>query len=129
MSTDTDTDTDVGSGSDSDTDTKGYAIFQETIEDWESYLNEYIMPAAQTIEDHNGEVLVGSTDPDVIEGEWDHNMTVVIEFPSVEAAQEWYNNPAYEEVKPIRHDACEYADAVICSGFSPEDVGDLGPGP
>lgn len=108
---------------DSDNQSKGYAIFQEKITDWDKYLNEYIPPATETVEDHDGTVLVGDNDPDVIEGEWNHNMTVVIEFPSVEEAQAWYKDPEYEEVKPIRHEACEYATAVICPGFSPEDFG------
>lgn len=102
-----------------DTSSKGYVIFQEEITDLERYLNEYLPPAAETVEDHGGRVLVNTTDPDVIEGEWDHSRTVVVEFPSVEAAHEWYTDPAYEEVKPIRHEASEYANAVICPEFSP----------
>lgn len=108
---------------DSDTSPKGYAIFQEEITDRERYLNEYLPPAARTIEDHGGEVIVGDPDPDLLEGEWDHSMTVVIEFPSVEDAHAWYDDPAYEAVKPIRLGASEYANAVICPGFSPGDLG------
>lgn len=52
---------------------KGYAVFIETISDWDRYLNDYFPPAGETVEKHGGTVLVGSPDPDVIEGEWDHN--------------------------------------------------------
>ena len=110
--------------SETDTSSKGYAIFIETISDWDRYLNEYFPPASETVEEHGGTVLVGNPDPDVIEGEWDHNMTVVLEFDSVEDAQAWYNDPAYEEVKPIRHEACEYAHAIISPEFSPDDLPD-----
>ena len=101
---------------------KGYAIFLEEITDWESYLNDYLPVAAKTIEDHGGEVIVGHPDPEVIEGEWEHGMNVVIEFPSVEDVQAWYDDPEYQEVKPIRVEASEYAHAVICPSFSPEDL-------
>lgn len=101
---------------------KGYAIFQEKITDWDQYLNDYLPTAAETIEDHGGEVLVGIPDPDVIEGEWEHNMTVVIEFPSVEDAHAWYTDATYEDVKPVRFEASAYANAVICPEFSPDDL-------
>jgi uncharacterized protein (DUF1330 family) len=101
---------------------KGYALFLEKITDWERYLNDYLPTAAETIEDHDGEVLVGHPAPEVIEGEWEHGMTVVVEFPSVEDAHAWYDDPAYQEVKPIRVEACEYAHAVISPSFSPEDL-------
>lgn len=107
---------------DSDTSRKGYAIFQEEITDWDTYLEEYLPPAADTIEDHGGNVLVGNPDPEVVEGEWDHSMTVVIEFPSVEDAHAWYNDATYEEVKPLRHESSEYAHAIISPSFSPDDL-------
>ncbi|MFC4440479.1 MULTISPECIES: DUF1330 domain-containing protein [Natrialbaceae] len=99
-------------------------IFQEEITDWEKYLNEYLPPTTETIEDHGGEVIIGIPDPDVVEGEWDHSMTAVIEFPSVEDSRAWYDDPTYEELKPIRHEASEYANAIICPGFSPDDLPD-----
>lgn len=101
---------------------KGYAIFVEKITDWDRYLNDYLPTAAETIEEHGGSVIVGNPEPDVIEGEWDHNMSVVVEFPSVEDARAWYEDPAYEEVKPIRFEASEYANAVLTPGFSPDDL-------
>lgn len=101
---------------------KGYAIFTEKITDWERYLNDYLPTAAETIEDHGGAVIVGHPDPDVIEGEWDHSPVVVIEFPSVEDAKAWYTDPTYQEVVPIRVEASEYAHAVICPAFSPDDL-------
>ena len=103
---------------------KGYAIFIEQIDDWDSYLNDYLPPASETVENHGGTLTVWNKEPDVIEGEWDHNMTVVVEFPSVEDARAWYNDSDYEEVMSIRHEACEYAHAIITPQFSPEDLPD-----
>jgi len=106
----------------SDAERKGYVIFQGKVVDWEKYLYEYTPPAVETIDEHGGTVLVAEDEPEVIEGQWEHHVTVVIEFPSLEDAREWYNDPEYEEVKPVRHEASEYANAVICSGFSPGDL-------
>ena len=107
-----------------DTSRKGYAIFIEEITDWDRYLNDYLPTAGETVEDHGGTLTVWNSDPDVIEGEWEHNMTVVVEFPSVADAQAWYGDPTYEEVIPIRQEACEYAHAVISPEFSPDDLPD-----
>lgn len=100
----------------------GYAVFIEEITDWDRYLNEYLPAADETLDEHGGTLAVWNRDPDVIEGEWDHNMTVVVEFPSVEDARAWYEGDAYEAVKEIRHDACEYAHAIITPEFAPEDL-------
>ncbi len=101
---------------------KGYAIFLEEITDWEQYLNEYLPPAGETVDEYGGELTVWNDDPEVIEGEWDHNMTVVVEFPSVEDARGWYNDPEYQEIMSLRHEACEYAHAIITSEFSEADL-------
>ena len=107
---------------DVDTSRKGYAIFVEKIADWDRYLTDYLPTAGETIEAHDGTILVGNPDPDVIEGKWEHNMNVVVEFPSVADAKNWYNDPDYEAVRPIRMEACEYANAIITPAFSPEDL-------
>lgn len=107
---------------DSEASRKGYAISQEKIDDWERYMEEYLPTASETIEDHDGEVIVGIPDPEVVEGDWDHSLTVVVEFPSVEDAQSCYTDPTYEQVKQIRIETSEYANAIICPEFSPEDL-------
>jgi uncharacterized protein (DUF1330 family) len=38
----------------------------------------------------------------VLEGEWAHPRTVIIEFPSREAAEGWYNSPAYQKIISLR---------------------------
>jgi uncharacterized protein (DUF1330 family) len=105
-----------------DTQRKGYVIAVDQITDVDRFMDEYLPAAGETIADHDGEVLVGSPDFDVIEGDWDHTMTVVVEFPSVEAAEEWYNDDTYQEVMQVRHETCEYTDLIITPSFSPDDL-------
>lgn len=113
-----------GMATETATSRKGYAIFIEEVTDWDSYLNEYLPAAGETLAAHGGTLTVWSRAPDVLEGEWDHNMTVVVEFPSVEDARAWYGDPAYEELIPIRRAACEYAHAILTPEFAPEDLPD-----
>ena len=42
-----------------------------------------------------------------IEGDWLPKRLVVIEFPSREAAQRWYDSPEYQTIVGIRHEAAE----------------------
>jgi uncharacterized protein (DUF1330 family) len=52
----------------------------------------------------------------VLEGEWHGNQTVVLEFPSPEAARAWYESPAYQKAKSLREAAAD-TNAVIVAGF------------
>jgi uncharacterized protein (DUF1330 family) len=38
----------------------------------------------------------------VMEGEWPYERTVIIEFPSREAAEQWYRSEAYQQILPLR---------------------------
>ncbi|MEU9286298.1 DUF1330 domain-containing protein [Streptomyces sp. NPDC048275] len=54
--------------------------------------------------------------PQVLEGTWHGDRTVVRACESVEAARAWYESAAHEEAKPLRHAAADTS-AVIISGF------------
>lgn len=94
-------------------------MFQIEISEREKYDDEYIPPTLQTVEAHGGRVIVSAENPQVIEGEWDYNQTVVLEFPSVEDAQEWYHDEDYEEIKQIRFATTETNNAIIVPEHSP----------
>ena len=52
---------------------------------------------------HGAEVLAVDRESEVIEGEAGHN-TVVIRFPSKEAARAFYDSPEYQEIVRLRTD-------------------------
>jgi len=60
-----------------------------------------------TIDKHKGEIIVSNENAEVIEGEWPYTKTVVIRFPSMEAAKRWYESPEYQEVVQHRFRAAE----------------------
>ena len=102
---------------------KGYVIATEGITDSERLEDEYLPVAGETIDEYGGEILVSAPDPDVVEGEWDHDATLIVEFPSVKAAREWYEDETYQEVKQVRHEATEYTDLIVVPSVGSGDAG------
>jgi uncharacterized protein (DUF1330 family) len=57
----------------------------------------------------------GITEP--LEGQFEPERLVVLEFPSAEAARRWWNSPEYAEAKKIRQ-SCSTARIVMTEGPS-----------
>ncbi len=54
---------------------------------------------------YGGKFIVRGGAHETLEGDWTPNRVVVLEFPSVEQAREWWSSPEYEEAKAIRREA------------------------
>ncbi len=94
---------------------KGYVILTEAIHD-QPGMDAYGRASTRSIVESRAKVLAADAKPQVIEGDWHGDRTVVLEFESVEAARAWYESPEYEKVKPLRH-AAAVTNAVILTGF------------
>ncbi len=94
---------------------KGYVIVTEAIRD-HAGMDAYGEASAPSIIEAGARVLVVDPRPEVLEGEWHGDRTVVLEFESVEAARAWYTSESYDQVKPMRHAAAQ-SNAVILAGF------------
>lgn len=92
---------------------KGYVIVTEAINDPEG-MKAYARAAGPTLADVKP--LVVTTTPEVREGEWHGDQTVVLEFESVEAARAWYESDTYQNAKAIREKAAT-SNVVILSGL------------
>jgi uncharacterized protein (DUF1330 family) len=79
-------------------------------------MDAYGRAAAPSIAQGGASILAVDSHPQVIEGEWHGDQTVILEFESVEAARAWYESAAYAAAKPLRHAAAD-TNAVIVSGF------------
>ena len=55
-----------------------------------------------TVAAYDGKFIVRGAHTETLEGEWQPERIVVIEFPSVERAKEWWGSEAYSKVKEIR---------------------------
>ena len=94
---------------------KGYFILTEVIRDREG-MNAYAQAAGPTLAESSASVLVVDAHPEILEGQWPVDQTVVLEFESVEAARAWYHSDAYQAAAKLRHAAAD-AHAIIASGL------------
>jgi uncharacterized protein (DUF1330 family) len=81
-----------------------YVIYQGEVLDAKRY-DEYKTKAAASILAAGGEYLVRGGDIEVLEGESPAGRTVVLEFPSMKAALDWYRSDEYTEIRKIREGA------------------------
>ena len=81
---------------------KGYVIVQvSAIHDPAAY--EIYRPlAGASIAAHGGRYIVRGGEAERFEGEGPAGRNVVVEFPSLAAAKDWYNSPEYQEALRIR---------------------------
>ena len=94
---------------------KGYVIFTEAIKD-PAGMAAYGRAARGAMTESGITVLAVDPKPEVLEGEWHGDQTVVLEFESVAAARTWYESAAYQAAKPLRQAAAD-TNVVIVSGF------------
>jgi uncharacterized protein (DUF1330 family) len=93
---------------------KGYVILTEAIKD-PAGMAEYARAAGAAM---SKGVTILSVDrkPQVLEGAWHGDQTVVLEFDSVDAARAWYESDEYQNAAKLRQAAAD-CNAVIVSGF------------
>jgi uncharacterized protein (DUF1330 family) len=70
-------------------------------------LKPYSARVASTFEPFGGRYIVRGGMITPLEGEAPKGRIVIIAFESMEKAQAWYDSPAYQELKPIRHKAAK----------------------
>lgn len=105
------------SGSEGDT-AGAYVVANFRITDTESYAA-YPPLVRPMLAAHGAEVLAVDRESEVIEGEAGHN-TVVIRFPSKDAARAFYSSPEYQEIIHLRTDNSEGFLALIEGVAAPE---------
>lgn len=96
---------------------KAYFIANLTVNDPEAF-KEYQAAAPGTIHGHGGRYIVRGGDHKTIEGDWQPNRLVVVEFPDRKTAETWYNSPEYQAVLPIRLRNAT-GSAVLVEGVDP----------
>lgn len=92
-----------------------YFIANISVTDPEGY-QEYADRAPETIAEHGGKYIVRAGDQQVMEGDWQPNRLVVIEFPNREMAMKWYNSPDYQAILPLRQ-ANSSGSIVLVDGY------------
>lgn len=66
---------------------------------------EYKKLTPKTVSDFGGKFIVRGGKTEVLEGDPSHNRMVLLEFPSIDEAQAWWNSQEYTRARLIRQRA------------------------
>ncbi|MGH7776995.1 MAG: DUF1330 domain-containing protein [Candidatus Dormibacterales bacterium] len=79
-----------------------YVIGNIEVTDLEGYQS-YSRRVAPIVAEYGGRFLVRGSPPEVLDGDWQPNRVVVLEFPDAEAVRRWHGSPEYQAIIGIRH--------------------------
>ncbi len=77
---------------------------------------QYRDKAPDTIARYGGRYLARGGAVEVIEGEWDPQRLVLLEFESMERFREWYDSPEYTPLKRLRGEST-VTELVVVEGL------------
>lgn len=83
-----------------------YVISELEVLDEEA-MREYRELAAASIAEHGGKYLARGADAVVVEGAATNRKMVIVEFPSMQLAKQWYTSPSYARALKLRSKALE----------------------
>lgn len=81
-----------------------YMIARVNVTDWDKY-NEYIKVTPGIIAKYDGRFIVRGGETVTLEGPEEKWRVVVVEFPDLNKARDFYHSPEYTEAKKIREGA------------------------
>lgn len=93
-----------------------YLIVRMNVTDMEQY-REYMKLTPAIIEKFGGQFIVRGGDVVTLEGEPESRRIVVVQFPSVEVAQSFYNSDEYQHAISVRKEAAE-GQFIVVNGIS-----------
>jgi uncharacterized protein (DUF1330 family) len=79
-----------------------YIIVEIEVTDPVGY-EEYKKQAAATVEQYGGKYIVRGGACETLEGDWQPNRIVVLQFDNMGAARAWFTSPEYVEPRKQRH--------------------------
>ncbi|MGY6743079.1 MAG: DUF1330 domain-containing protein [Cecembia sp.] len=87
-------------------------LVEVSIHDPELY-EEYKKHTLATITKFGGRFVVRGAKTESLEGDWNPERLVVLEFPNVQTAKDWWNSPEYSVAKQIRYQAAQSKMLVV----------------
>jgi uncharacterized protein (DUF1330 family) len=94
-----------------------YVIVDIEVTDAEGY-KEYAKLAPETVKLYGGRYIARGGQNKTLEGDWQAKRLVILEFKSIEKANQWLNSPEYAPARALRH---KYAktNMVVVEGVIP----------
>ena len=93
---------------------KGYIIAQINVKNDENY-KEYLKNVTTIANKYGGEYIIRAWNFEIMEGKWEYKRNVVIKFPSIQKAREFYDSVEYQPIKKIRIDNSD-SNLIIIEG-------------
>ena len=94
-----------------------YVVSRVNIRNREA-MQRYMAEAPATVQAFGGRYLVRGNEVRALEGEWEHERMVVVEFPDQEAAQAWYDSDVYRPLRELRQANAETV-ILLANGVPP----------
>jgi uncharacterized protein (DUF1330 family) len=91
-----------------------YGVGLLTIHDRERYAR-YAAGFMDVLERYGGRLLAADSQPTLIEGEWERERVVLLEFDDADAFERWWSSPEYREISGDRI-ASTTATVLLVSG-------------
>jgi uncharacterized protein (DUF1330 family) len=92
-----------------------YLVANVTVRNAEK-MEAYAAAAGPTLEAHGGELILDGQLSETLSGAWNAPSVALVRFPSLEAAQTWYNSPEYQALAPLRASAADMDIALFAPG-------------
>ena len=93
-----------------------YVIVDIAVQDPVRY-EDYKAMAAPTIGLYGGRYVARGGATEVLEGTWQPNRLVILEFADVAQAKKWLNSPEYAAARQLRHETA-ISNMVVVAGLS-----------
>lgn len=84
----------------------GYVIIELEVFNKET-LEEYKKRAPDTVKAFNGKLIVRGGQKIALEGDWNPERLIIIQFPSFEIAKAWYDSEMYKDASVYRNKAAK----------------------
>ena len=97
-----------------------YVVNAYDIHDFETF-KQYPLRVAPLLVKHGAKVLAMDTEPKVLEG-IPRTMNAIVEFPSEEAVDNFYNDPEYQSFIHLRHDSTSNCTMIMLKQFVRTDA-------
>ena len=93
-----------------------YVIVRVEVTDQDKY-NEYLKAGPGTLARYGGKFIARNGEKATLEGPDETRRLIILEFPSLAKAKEWYNSKEYQDAKKLRADA-SIGSMVAIEGFT-----------
>ena len=93
-----------------------YVVNAYDIHDFETF-KAYPPQVAKLLAKFGARVLAMETNPKALEGV-PRTMNAIVEFPSEEAVNNFYNDPSYQSIIHLRHDATSNCTMIVLHQFA-----------